>query len=193
MRVGGTESIAVDVRIVAATNRDLTKMVEDGLFREDLYYRLNVVPIILPPLRDRREDIPVLAKFFLRRMTEKNEKIFMDFAPQVMDALASYDWPGNVRELENAIERIVVLYNDTRVKMSHLPPVIREVTKRSEITMVDMPVQEEARIIPLELVEKYAIEAALKHCLGNVSEAARKLKIGQATLYRKIKEYGLKS
>lgn len=193
MRVGGTEPISVDVRIVAATNSDLTQMVEEGKFREDLYYRLNVVPVRIPPLRERRDDIPLLAKYFLQRMAHKNEKMFLDFAPQVMDALISYDWPGNVRELENAIERVVVLHNDTRVKMAHLPPVIKDATRKTAVAMVDLPQPEETKIIPLELVEKYAIEAALKRCTGNVAEAARKLKIGQATLYRKIKQYGLKS
>ncbi len=192
MRVGGTDPISVDVRIVAATNRNLEKMVEEGRFREDLFYRLNVVPVNIPPLRDRRDDIPLLAKAFLQRTAHKNEKMFLDFAPQVMDALSSYDWPGNVRELENAIERVVVLHNDTRVKMSHLPPVIRDAVKKTAVAMEDISLPEEAKIIPLELVEKYAIEAALKRCMGNVAEAARKLKIGQATLYRKIKEYGLK-
>jgi len=192
MRVGGTELIGVDVRIVAATNRDLNKMVEEGGFREDLFYRLNVVPVHIPPLRERRDDIPLLAKFFLHKQTQKNEKIFLDFAPQVMDALVSYDWPGNVRELENVIERVVVLNNDSRVKMAHLPPVIKETAKKTTVSAADISLPEEGKIIPLELVEKYAIEAALKRCMGNVAEAARKLKIGQATLYRKIKEYGLK-
>ncbi len=193
MRVGGTETINVDVRIIAATNRDLTKMVGEGRFREDLYYRLNVVPLRIPPLRERREDIPLLAKYFLQRMSAKNEKIFLDFAPQVMDALISHDWPGNVRELENVIERVVVLHNDTRVKMAHLPPVIKDATKKAVAAAEDLPQAEEGKIIPLELVEKYAIESALRGCMGNVAEAARKLRIGQATLYRKIKEYGLKS
>jgi len=191
-RVGGTETISVDVRIVAATNRDLGRMVEEGRFREDLFYRLNVVPINLPPLRERREDIPLLAKYFLHKMTAKNEKIFLDFAPQVMDALVSYDWPGNVRELENAIERVVVLHNDTRVKMSHLPPVIHDAIGKKNVAAADISLPEGGKIIPLELVEKYAIEAALNRCMGTVAEAARKLKIGQATLYRKIKQYGLK-
>ena len=191
MRVGGTESISVDVRIITATNRDLGHLAQEGRFREDLYYRLNVVPICLPPLRERKEDIPILAKCFLEKMARKNEKIFLDFAPQVMEAFLTYDWPGNVRELENAIERIVVLNNDTRVKVSHLPPVIRETTKKMPSYHLEAPSFEEQKVIPLELVEKYAIESALRLCLGNVSETARKLKIGQATLYRKIKQYGL--
>jgi len=191
MRVGGTEPISVDVRIVTATNRDLGHLVREGKFREDLYYRLNVVPICLPPLRDRKEDIPLLAKCFLEKMARKNEKIFLDFAPQAMEAFVAYDWPGNVRELENVIERIVVLNNDTRVKVLHLPPVVKDAVKKAPPYHLETASLDEQKVIPLELVEKYAIESALRLCLGNVSETARKLKIGQATLYRKIKQYGL--
>ncbi|MFH1874226.1 MAG: sigma-54 dependent transcriptional regulator [Pseudomonadota bacterium] len=194
-RVGSSEPINVDVRIVAATNRDLAKCVKEGVFREDLYYRLNVVPISIPSLRDRREDIPLLAKYFLQKLSAKNERIFLDFAPQAMEALISYDWPGNVRELENTIERVVVLNNDSKVKLSHLPLVIRE---NSESKLEDRPkveptFVEQQKIVPLELVERYAIEAALRKCYGNVAEASNKLKIGQATLYRKIKQYGLRT
>ncbi len=196
MRVGGNDAIKVDVRIITATNRDIQKEVEEGRFREDLLYRLNVVPIHIPPLRDRKEDIPLLAKHFLDKYSSKNEKIFLDFAPQALDAMMGYDWPGNVRELENAVERIVVLNNDSRVKVSHLPKHIQQQGKTRNQTLApiepSMAPLDGGRIIPLELVEKYAIEAALKRCLGNVGEAARKLKIGQATLYRKIKHYGLK-
>lgn len=193
MRVGGTDPIKVDVRVVAATNRNIEAEVQAGRFREDLYYRLNVVHINIPPLRERREDIALLAKSFLDKYSAKNEKAFVDFSPQVLEALAGHDWQGNVRELENIIERIVVLNNDVRVKVSHLPPNF-EVARHDrsdpscEQSMAPLDAQ---RIIPLELVEKYAIEAAMRRCLGNVGEAARKLKIGQATLYRKIKQYGI--
>lgn len=196
MRVGGNDAIRVDARIITATNRDIHREVEEGRFREDLLYRLNVVPVHIPPLRDRKEDIPILAKHFLDKYSTKNEKIFLDFAPQSLEALMSYDWPGNVRELENIVERVVVLHNDSRVKLSHLPKHIQQQGKvrapapgPAESSMAPL---DGGRIIPLELVEKYAIEAALKRCLGNVGETARKLKIGQATLYRKIKHYGLR-
>jgi two-component system response regulator HydG len=196
MRIGGNDSIKVDVRIIAATNRDIYSEMKEGRFREDLLYRLNVVPIHIPPLRDRREDIPLLAKHFLEKYSTKNEKIFLDFAPQALDALMSYEWPGNVRELENTIERVVVLNNDSRVKLIHLPRPIQEQGRiRCQLPVIQEPSMaplDGGKIIPLELVEKYAIEAALKRCLGNVGEAARKLKIGQATLYRKIKHYGLR-
>ncbi len=194
-RIGGHEPIAVDVRIVAATNRDIQAEVKEGRFREDLYYRLNVVPIPIPPLRERREDIPLLAKHFLEKYSARNEKIFLDFAPQALEALTAYDWPGNVRELENVIERVVVLNNDSRVKPAHLPKNLQEQRGKGAAAPLEpsMAPLDGQKVIPLELVEKYAIEAALKRCLGNVSEAARKLKIGQATLYRKIKQYGLRS
>jgi two-component system, NtrC family, response regulator HydG len=195
-RVGGHESIRVDVRIIAATNRDIAKEVKEGRFREDLFYRLNVVPIHVPALRERREDIPFLAKHFLDAFSAKNEKIFLDLAPSALEALAGYDWPGNVRELENVIERVVVLHNDSRVKLSHLPEAVQREQQERVRAMAPMepsmaPLDGE-RIIPLDLVERYAVEAALKRCLGNVGEAARKLKIGQATLYRKMKQYGLR-
>lgn len=196
MRIGGNESIKVNVRIIAATNRDIQKEADEGRFREDLLYRLNVVPIHIPPLRERREDIPLLAKHFLDKYSAKNEKIFLDFAPQALDSLIAYEWPGNVRELENTIERVVVLNNDSRVKNAHLPNNIQEqsnLRKQAAVPMEpSMAPLDGGRIIPLELVEKYAIESALRRCLGNVGEAARKLKIGQATLYRKIKHYGLR-
>lgn len=194
-RIGGNDPIKVDVRIVAATNRNILLEVQEGRFREDLYYRLNVVPIHIPSLRERREDIPLLAKHFLDKYTSKNEKIFLDFAPQAMEALVGYSWPGNVRELENVIERVVVLNNDSRVKFAHLPPFVQQskslgdAPQLSEISASPIIGQ---KIFPLELVEKYAIEAALKKCMGSVADAAQKLKVGQATLYRKIKQYGLR-
>lgn len=194
-RIGGNEQITVDVRIIAATNRDMAEEVRSGRFREDLFYRLNVVPINIPPLRERPEDIPILAKHFLDKYSSKNEKIFVDFAPAALDALMNYDWPGNVRELENVIERVVVLNNDSRVKLAHLPKQFHREESKPHISNYPEPSMaplDGQKILPLEQVEKYAIETALRRCLGNVSEAARKLKIRQATLYRKIKQYELK-
>lgn len=112
-RVGGNERISVDLRFVAATNKDIYSQVKSGNFREDLYYRLNVVPITLPPLRERKEDVLIIAKFFLEKCSTKNEKMFVDIAPEAAQCLLHYDWPGNVRELENVIERVVVLNNDS--------------------------------------------------------------------------------
>lgn len=194
MRVGGNDNIDVDVRFVAATNRDVMEEVKSGRFREDLYYRLNVVTIHIPALRERSEDIPLLAKHFLEKFTRKNEKIFVDFHPDALMCLMNYDWPGNVRELENVMERVVVLHNDTQVKVKHLPPHIQTIKRRTgdgQGESVGLFGANQS-IIPLDLIEKYAIEAALQKCVGNVSEAAKKLKIGQATLYRKIRQYGLR-
>jgi len=193
-RIGGTESIQVDVRIIAATNRDLGELARTGKFREDLYYRLNVVPVALPPLRERAEDVPLLAKHFLEVFSNKNEKIFLDFSQEALEALMAHPWPGNVRELENTIERVVVLHNDTRVKVAHLPEVMRKKEGASEIPKIPAALRQEGgTVVPLEVMERYLIESALKACTGNVSEAARRLKIGQATMYRKIKQYGLRS
>ncbi len=192
-RVGGSEKVMVDVRIVTATNRDLALEVKEGRFREDLYYRLNVVPIILPPLRERREDIPILAKHFLNSYSLKNDKIFMDFHPQAMELMINYDWPGNVRELENTIERVVVLSNDSQVKVKHLPPHFQSVKKLVSFSSVKTKIAGNGKgeVLALEEVEKFAIEKALKTCDGNVLEAAKRLKVGQATLYRKIRKFGI--
>jgi len=185
--------VQVDVRVVAATNRDLTREVEAGRFREDLYYRLNVVPIMLPPLRERREDIPILARHFLNIYSLKNDKIFLDFHPEAMEVLINYNWPGNVRELENTIERIVVLSNDSQVRVKHLPQNLQNVertigwTKQQSV----LSISHENEVMTLEQIEKNAIEVALKKCEGNILEAARRLKVGQATLYRKIRKFGI--
>ncbi len=194
MRVGGNNSIDIDVRFIAATNRDIMEEVKAGRFRADLYYRLNVVTIHIPALRERTEDVPLLAKHFLEKFSQRNEKIFTDFHPDALLCLMNYDWPGNVRELENVMERVVVLHNDTQVKVKHLPPHIQAIKRRSLEGGSDSAglLNTGQSIIPLDLIEKYAIEAALQKCVGNVGEAAKRLKIGQATLYRKIRQYGLR-
>ncbi len=192
MRIGGTEKINVDVRIIAATNRNLHEEIKNGRFREDLFYRLNVVNIIVPPLRERREDIPLIAQHFLSYYSAKNNRIFIDFANDTMEALINYDWPGNVRELENTVERLVVLHNASQVKFKFLPKQIQKVNRT--ITYSREPVgssTEEMRVVPLDELERRAIEVALLQYRGNISIVARKLKIGQATLYRKVKKYGI--
>lgn len=195
MRVGGTELITSDIRFIAATNKNITEEVKSGNFREDLYYRLNVVPITIPPLRERISDIPILAKHFLEKFSTKNEKIFVDFEQDAMECLVSYNWPGNVRELENVVERIVVLHNDSKVKIKYMSPNLQKlaISHKPIVRPMQMGFGNGEKILPLDQVEKYAIESALARCLGNVHEAAKQLKIGQATLYRKIKEYGLKA
>jgi DNA-binding NtrC family response regulator len=192
-RVGGTDRVDVEVRVLTATNRNLAKQVEEGRFREDLYYRLNVVPITLPPLRERREDIPLLARHFLNYYSLKNDKIFLDFHPEAMEILMSYSWPGNIRELENTIERVVVLSNDSQVKLKHLPSQLQDIPRVSVPTKKSLSKNfpTEGPVPSLEAVEKSAIEEALKKFEGNVLEAAKALKVGQATLYRKIRKFGI--
>lgn len=190
-RVGGNDNITVDIKVIAATNRDIQQMVEKGKFREDLYYRLNVVNIHIPPLRERREDIPLLARHFLEYHAAKNNRIFLDFATDAMEALINYDWPGNVRELENTIERIIVLNDASEIKLKHLPTHLQKIERAIGFSEEAL-LMNESRVVPLMDLERRAIEAALLKFQGNVSVAAKKLKIGQATLYRKVKKFKLK-
>lgn len=186
-RVGGEEVIRVDVRIIAATNKDLLREITVGRFREDLYYRLDVVTLTVPPLRERREDIPLLAQSFLKFFTEKNRKPLKGFSPQAMDGLIRHDWPGNVRELMNAIERGVVLSRSDYLSEEDLPLIFpSDATVPKEVE--GYPGQPAA--LPLEEVEKAAILGALESAGGNKSEAARRLGITRRTLHKKLKSYG---
>jgi len=207
-RVGGSEPISVDTRVVAATNRDPMQQVREGRLREDLYYRLNVVPIYIPPLRERPEDIPVLAQHFLELFGEKHNKYFWDFSPEAMRMLLCYKWPGNVRELRNTIERIVVLATSDTVTPGLIPEHIREATREAEPPPLNVeealetvqsalrppaPASEQTDdVLPLEEVEKRAILEAVRKYPGNVSRAARKLGLSRATMYRKLAKYGIK-
>src|SRR5262249_45166224 len=130
-RVGGLEELQADIRVIAATNQDLTKAVADGRFREDLYYRINVIPIVLPPLRDRREDIPLLAEHFLEKCTETVGKAIGGISREAMDLLARHEWPGNIRELENVLERAVALEATPTILPDSLPPNIRGGAQRA--------------------------------------------------------------
>jgi two-component system response regulator AtoC len=177
-RVGGNELIKVDTRVVSATNCDLQKAIKAGRFREDLYYRLNVVTVDLPPLRDRGEDIPLLAEHFLGKFGEENQKEVEGFSPEVMDFLLRYPWPGNVRELENTIERAVILAKGPRVELGDL------VQKNSPLVKRASPGQS------LSDVEREHILNVLKDSGGNLAKAARVLGISRATLYKKVKDYG---
>ena len=187
-RVGGDKPVGVDVRILAATNRDLKKEVEAGRFREDLYYRLNVVTLTVPPLRDRPEDIPILAQHFLARFAEKNRKRIKGFTPAAMDQLTRGAWPGNVRELENAVERAVILSVGEYVSERELPlcQPRESATREAE----GAPSMAGLAGIPLDDVEREAILATLRETGGNKSEAARVLGITRATLHKKLKKYG---
>lgn len=181
-RVGGEEVLTVDVRIITATNRDLLAEVQQGNFREDLYYRLNVINLKVPPLRLRREDIPLLAEHFLKMFSSKNSKPVKGFTPQAMDRLIRYPWPGNVRELMNAVESSVVLSDSEYLGEGDLSLLHAEVSGEE-------PAGGFAADLPLEEVEKATILKTLESAGGNKSEAARKLGITRATLHKKLKKY----
>ena len=178
-RVGSNQTISVDVRLIAATHRNLAEEVSAGRFRQDLYYRLNVVTIDMPPLRQRREDIPALAHYFLKRYAERNRKAVQGFTPQAMDLLIHYDWPGNIRELENAVERAVVLLTGDYISERELPLAIAG-------TPIPMLSSADDEILPLVEVEKEVILAALEKTGGNKTEAARQLGITRKTLLAKL-------
>ena len=186
-RVGGEEVINVDVRLIAATNKDLLQEIEAGQFREDLFYRLNVVTLNMPPLRDRREDIPLLAQHFLGIFCERNRKNIKVFTPQAMDQLLKYDWPGNVRELMNAVERAVVLSSSEYLDEEDLSLILKDETAEREAP----PEQVIPGDLPLEEVEKATILKTLDLTGGNKSEAARRLGITRRTLHKKLKKYGV--
>ncbi|HMM19214.1 MAG TPA: sigma 54-interacting transcriptional regulator [Selenomonadales bacterium] len=189
-RVGGEVTLRVDVRVVAATNRDLAQMVKDGRFREDLYYRLNVIPIYLPPLKDRKEDIPLLVDHFLRQFNEQIGKQISGISRAAMDTLIRYDWPGNVRELKNIMERIVVLTDASHIDNDDLPYFLcREAAVDSDPGALYGSIVKE-KIFPLEEYEKQIIRAALaKH--GSYTAAAKVLGITHKTVAAKAQKYGL--
>ncbi len=180
-RVGGTQTLKVDVRVIAATNRKLEEEVAKGRFREDLYYRLNVVAIEMPPLRDRRSDVPVLAKFFLDRYAKENGKELAAFSPQTMELMMAYDWPGNVRELENAVERAVVLATGSQIEPGNLPANIRP-----RFTPQGMPPIPGSTLVELE---RYAIMETLKATGGSTSKAAEMLGISVRTIQYRMHQY----
>ncbi len=194
-RVGSDETISVDVRIVAATNRDLAEEIRAGRFREDLYYRLNVVSIMVPSLAERREDIPLLAQHFLHIHGERNRKDVKGFTPLAMDMLLRYDWPGNVRELENAVERAVVLLFGQYVSERELPQAVVESYRPPQEISAPLPDggggPDEPRT--LEDVERDFIIRTVRECGDNKSEAAKRLGISRKTLHTKLKSYSLSS
>ncbi|OUO52809.1 two-component system response regulator [Desulfovibrio sp. An276] len=187
-RVGSDKSEHVDVRVIAATNRDLRKEVEERRFREDLYFRLNVISLEVPPLRQRKEDIPLLAAHFLSHYAERNHKNVKGFSAQCMDMLLHYDWPGNVRELQNAVERAVILCTGEYVTGPELPVNIAKLA--AEAMPKSSEVSSSLAGLPLEEVERRAIEETLRETGDNKSAAARKLGITRATLHKKLRKYG---
>ncbi len=184
-RVGGNELVKVDVRVISATNKEIEESVRKGEFREDLFYRLSVFPIKLPPLRERKEDIPLLAQYFLERYASREGKEINAFSYDTLEMMMAYHWPGNIRELENAVERAVILASTKEIVVNDLPPNVRVMGERK---VVDTSKTLNTWI---EKLEEEALRKALLECEGNVSLTARKLGIGRATIYRKAKKYGL--
>ena len=182
-RLGSEKTITVDVRLVAATNRDLKVEVESGRFREDLYYRLNVIHLEVPPLRERKEDIPLLMSHFLEMYNERNKRRVEGFSQRAKAAMLSYDWPGNIRELGNCVESAVVLAGDSIIDLDDLPAVVKNASS------------EERVVIPvgttMEQAEKALILATIASCGGNKSKAADTLGVARKTLHRKVQEYKL--
>ena len=185
-RIGGVDTIEVDTRVVTATNRDLAAMVAEGTFREDLYYRLDVVTIHLPPLRERTEDIPPLVNHYLAYFAKENGRPEMTISESAMSALCSYPWPGNIRELKNCVERMVVLTRSNTIDLDNVPINIREkLTPGISKTILS------SSSCDLERNEKMLISRALEECGGNRTKAAEKLGISRRTLHRKLTLYGI--
>ena len=186
-RVGGNQTIHVDVRLVTATNKNLEKLVADGKFREDLFYRLNVVQVTLPPLRDRKEDIPLLVNAFLNRFAKQNEKPVRELTSDAMQSLLHYSWPGNVRELRTAIEHGVVMATGQKITLRDLPLPLRRLTPESGSLASARFLVQHGQHLNLHETEQRLMMRALDECNGNVTEAAKKLGISRRTLHRKLK------
>lgn len=189
-RLGGTEALKVDVRLITATNRDLESAITAGQFREDLYYRLNVIPITLPPLRERKDDIPLLIDFFIRKFCKLNNRELMSISDEALHACMEYNWPGNVRELENAIENAIVLGEGDKILVEFLPISYKlsRMTESKQESFMDAGTTFKEKV---EAAEKMVLEEAIKKCNGNKSEAAKVLDISLRTMRYKIRKYGL--
>jgi two-component system response regulator HydG len=184
--LGSSKTKTVDVRIIAATNRNLEKEITAGRFREDLYYRLNIFPILVPALRDRKDDIPKLAEFFLTRYADKHTRHIKGFAPRALGVMMRYEWKGNIRELENTIERSVILCREEFIAPQHLPAQIQALSG-------DLP-QQPSDIeggLTLKEMEKQLIISTLKQNEGNRTKTADALGISRRSLQMKLKEYGI--
>jgi DNA-binding NtrC family response regulator len=200
-RVGGSRKIKVNLRVIAATNRVLEEAVSAGTFREDLYYRLLVYPILVPPLRARREDIPLLVAHFLSKFEKDTGKAIKRVSPEAMDALMNYAWPGNVRELENVILRMMISTDGDSIDLPVLPPFVSGAERQAATTApaalgvpaARLAAAPEPEVQTLAEIEKRCLVQALKEAKGNVAKAAKKLGIGRTTCYRKVKAYSLQS
>jgi DNA-binding NtrC family response regulator len=189
-RVGGNQTLRADVRLIAATNKNLEQLVSEGKFRDDLYFRLNVVRIVMPPLRDRKDDIPLLVRTFLRQFSKANDKEVVDVTPEAMNGLLTYNWPGNVRELRTAIEHGVVMATGPKITVRDLPPSLRQAAGVALPRGISPSKAFGEKASPLDLheTERKLILQALATTNGNVTAAAKKLGISRRTLHRKINE-----
>jgi DNA-binding NtrC family response regulator len=185
-RVGGSKTLQVDVRLVAATNKELKKLVSEGKFRDDLFYRLSVVTVHLPPLRERREDIPLLIGAFIRQCSDDNGKPVREITQEAVNVLMAYDWPGNVRELRNAVEQMVVLSRGERLSVRDVPAPIRAGADLTKIAVV-----RPGTTMTVEEAERQLIVQALKETNGNRTRAANRIGMSRRTLHRKLKTYRL--
>jgi two-component system response regulator HydG len=185
-RLGGEKTLTVHVHFLAATNKDLLQEVKAGRFREDLYYRLNVIPLQLPPLRERPNDIPLLARHFLRLFSEEQHKPIHDFSSEALRLILNYPWPGNVRELENSVEHAIVLAKGNQVEAVDLPPVLFELGRLSRKGRLQ-------GLATMAEKEQEVLMEALERCQWNKKETARHLGISRNTLYQKMKRYGILS
>jgi two-component system response regulator HydG len=198
-RIGGKDVVKTDVRVIAASNIDLEKAVEDGSFRRDLFYRLSVFPIVLPPLRERAEDIHLLVFHFLELYKEKTGRFVSGISKEALRALVNYEWMGNVRELENAIERAVIIASGRQIELDDLPEAIsrKAFEFQAQAKQERLRAASEGRSVGLEIelpsamdeIEKQVIEATLDYTDGDKSRASRLLNIGRKTLYRKLEQY----
>jgi DNA-binding NtrC family response regulator len=178
-RVGGEETLEVDVRVIAATNKNLMEEMKKGTFREDLYYRLNVIPIFVPPLRERKDDIPLLASHFLQKFTHEKKKEVASISPEVMETLLAHSWPGNVRELENTLEHAIIIAKKDKILPKDLPQYLLQ---------KPLPAQQ---LVSLQDYERSLILRTLKETNWNKHQTSKRLKINRSTLYGKMKRYGL--
>jgi transcriptional regulator with GAF, ATPase, and Fis domain len=196
-KVGDTAEREIDIRLIAATNRDLSEMVKETSFREDLYYRLNVVPIWLPPLRDRAGDIPLLAMAFLERFCKKLEVDVQGFTPEAMTQMESYSWPGNVRELRNIVERMAILCDAARIEPRHLPAEIRRAPLRGSVSQLPQnwedfkKLKQQVRDAAVQELERRFLAEALQRSGGNVSKAAEAIGIQRTNFHALMRKCGL--
>lgn len=190
-RVGGLNTIPIDVRVIASTNSDLDSAIKSGKFREDLFYRISAFPIVIPPLRERIDDIPLLAEHFLSKFSAKSGKSISVISSEAMELLMKYNWPGNVRELESAIERGVLLETSGVLQVDNLPQSVLAISNKPKTKVSDDSEKVENEILPLDEIEKRALINALKITGNNIQKAAKALGINRATVYRKLEKYNL--